>query len=779
MQISWKQLRMQQWLFGGITFLLALAALWAPFKDKVPVPERIGFLLLWAGVLVFIQSFNRASDADRRQGRVTAIITLLLGTLLVNAVYLVENAMLVFFVLLLVLDAVRWLIIMAGRKKKGLNNRRIVFSFAGDILILASMVLLQDRGVQWMLSIAAAMRIFGMAYDIFVSTMGQVAAVAEDVVGSLGLPDHPEIKRITARIEQEESMRAPIDRGWIIAFLFILFFIHLGRVGFDRSPTGLLSPFVALIGDIFVALIIAFLLVMPLKGVFRSITRPLERALWNWVLAAPGNHPKPWYTPRGIVQRWLEYRLRLSIRIRKSGYSFATAIRSGLQTGLPYAALLAAIVPVFGMCWYFDTENWASGIWDSWAADRADVWRQAMVEAVEPKPDGKSFMLKPVGVTDTGSFSFVVLGDPGEGDASQLILHDQLVQTTAKPEVKFLVISSDVVYPDGAMKDYENNFWLAMKGVNKPVYAIPGNHDWYDALEGFAATFYEPSAARKAMMARRDVDLKLTTTNTRNIDAQIERAAFFRSQYRVPTGYQQSPYFQVQTKDFAFICVETGVLRRIDTVQMAWLQQALEAAKGKFIFVLLGHPFYAIGEYQGDMNPDFQRLHSLLKSYGATVIMAGDTHDLEYYLEPGKDGQQSVHHFVNGGGGAYLSIGAAMKPRDQMPEKVWAHYPAKAPLVAKIEANNNFLKKPAWHWTKQYNGWPFSAEWLSAAFDYNTAPFFQSYMEVVVEPAQRRVRLLAHGINGPLTWADMEMSGGVKPETAGPEDPVEWIIPMR
>jgi uncharacterized membrane protein HdeD (DUF308 family) len=779
MRIPWKNLRMQQWLFAGIVFLLALAALWSPFKDKIPVPERVGFLLLWAGVLVFIQSFNRASDTDRRQGRVTALITLLMGALLVHAVYLVENAMLVFFVLLLILDATRWLVIMARMKKQKTSLRRIQVFFAGDILVLAAMVLLHDRGIQWMLSIAAAMRIFGMAIDILVSPMGQLSAVGEDVVSSLGLPDHPEVRSIASRIEEEESVRAPIDRGWIIAFLFILFFIHLGRVGFDRSPTGLLSPFVALIGDIFVALIIAFLLIMPLKGVFRGITRPVERALWNWVLAAPGKSRKPWYTPRGIVQRWLEYRLRLSIRIRKSGYSFLTAIRSGLQTGLPYAALLAAIVPVFGMSWYFDTENWASGIWDSWAADRADVWRKAMVEAVEPKPDGKSFTLKPAGVSDTGSFSFVVLGDPGEGDASQFILHDQLVKTTAKPEVKFLVISSDVVYPDGAMKDYEKNFWLAMKGISKPVYAIPGNHDWYDALEGFAATFYEPAAAQKAMMARREADLKLTTTNTRNIDAQIERAAFLRSQYRVPTGYQKAPYFQVQTKDFAFICVETGVLRRIDTVQLTWLKQALEVAKGKCIFVLLGHPFYAIGEYQGDMNPDFQRLHAMLKSYGASVIMAGDTHDLEYYLEPADSLQGSVHHFVNGGGGAYLSIGAALKPQDQMPEKVWAHYPAKAPLVAKIEANNNFLKKPAWHWTKQYNGWPFSAEWLSAAFDYNKAPFFQSFMEVKVDPAKNEVRLIAYGVNGPLTWGEMEMSEGVKPAGKQASDPVQWVFPLK
>jgi hypothetical protein len=89
------------------------------------------------------------------------------------------------------------------------------------------------------------------------------------------------------------------------------------------------------------------------------------------------------------------------------------------------------------------------------------------------------------------------------------------------------------------------------------------------------------------------------------------------------------------------------------------------------------------------------------------------------------------------------------------------------------------VKKPFWYWTKQYNGWPFSAEWLSAAFDYNKAPFFQSFMEVKVDPARNEVRLIAHGVNGPLTWAEMEMSAGVKPANAQPGDTVQWIFPLR
>ena len=108
-----------------------------------------------------------------------------------------------------------------------------------------------------------------------------------------------------------------------------------------------------------------------------------------------------------------------------------------------------------------------------------------------------------------------MLGDTGEGGAAQHSLRDQYLFLGERPDVKFLVISSDVIYPDGAMPDYEPNFYLPFKGFTKPIYAIPGNHDWYDALEAFAANFLEADAARACMHARMETDGRLTTTTPR------------------------------------------------------------------------------------------------------------------------------------------------------------------------------------------------------------------------------------------------------------------------
>jgi hypothetical protein len=66
--------------------------------------------------------------------------------------------------------------------------------------------------------------------------------------------------------------------------------------------------------------------------------------------------------------------------------------------------------------------------------------------------------------------------------------------------------------------------------------------------------------------------------------------------------------------------------------------------------------------------------------------------------------------------------------------------PEQTAVVAKIEATTPRWKWPAWWWAKRFGGWPFSAEWLSAAFDANVAPFSQSFIEVRVEPSKGRSR---------------------------------------
>ena len=160
-------------------------------------------------------------------------------------------------------------------------------------------------------------------------------------------------------------------------------------------------------------------------------------------------------------------------------------------------------------------------------------------------------------------------------------------------------------------------------------------------------------------------------------------------------------------------------------------------------------------------------------------MMAGDTHDLEYYVEPSSANRPTVHYIVNGGGGAYLSFGTALAWPSKPATSEWAYYPNHEAVSQKIQARTPTWKRPAWWWTREFGAWPFSAEWLSAAFDYNVAPFFQSFVEVRVEPSSRLIRLRPYGVHGRLKWRDVAHSAGVRPAGQNAEEFVEWTVPMR
>ena len=254
-----------------------------------------------------------------------------------------------------------------------------------------------------------------------------------------------------------------------------------------------------------------------------------------------------------------------------------------------------------------------------------------MVTAVVAQSGGaatpSTFSVAPPGI-DGGDFSFIVIGDTGEGDASQHVLRDQLLSVAGKDDVRFVVVSSDVIYPSGEMKDYEAKFWLPFKGISKPVYAVPGNHDWYDALEGFAATFFEPTAARAAIRARVEADLRVTSTTDARVEDLINQAGRLRDFYRVPTGFQRAPFFEIQTDRFALVAVDTGVLRTLDDSQQRWLNGALDRSAGKFTMVIQGHPFFAGGHDTAVGDESFRGLKGELVRRGVSIVMAGDTHDL-------------------------------------------------------------------------------------------------------------------------------------------------------
>ena len=375
----------------------------------------------------------------------------------------------------------------------------------------------------------------------------------------------------------------------------------------QTGASGLISPFAAVIGDIILALLLGTVILLPLRLLWRKITRPLERVAWLRFRQLNEKGQKTTLLERGL-EYWLTLRLRFALELREMRLSLNYSFWRLLRFGLPIVAVLIAVNSIWGFSWYFNSENWASAVWQEMTKSRIDTWRKRAAEDVEAKAIAagilreKVFAIEPEGVAPHGDFSFLVIGDTGEGDPSQAVLRDQLIAAGKREEVKFLVLSSDVIYPDGKMKDYERNFYLPFKGFEKPIYAIPGNHDWFDANEGFSSNFLEPGSAVTTMRARLLEDLQTDIiTSDDKFTALTDEAKRLREYYRIRNGTQRAPYFEMHTPGFSLIAGDTGILRQFDEKQMQWFEEALLRAGSNYKLVILGHPYYVAGRYGGTM----------------------------------------------------------------------------------------------------------------------------------------------------------------------------------
>jgi uncharacterized membrane protein HdeD (DUF308 family) len=771
----------------GVLLLGALAVA-VPFFGGKTAPFTLGLLLLASGVLELTAGFRLLDQRVGNSAFLGSAMSIVAGVLLIAEPSLAVGAGAVLVGLSFALDGVGKAV--AGLRNRGRPGWAALVIDGGCNVALGGLI-----AAQWpvpgavTLGLVVGLRVLASGWALFagraaapVPTEAEAAQMHPDA--GLGLPPHPELARLREALDAENAARGPIDRYWCLTFLLTFFAIHVGRMDAEWNPIGLLSPGVAVAGDVVYALLLTWCLVTPVQLAWRWLTRPVERRAWRRLLAGVDQGRPPSARER-LTRRWLTGRFRLAARLGRCRRSPTAALARGLQVGLPLAAVLIALNPIWGLSWYFNTENWVTGLWEKWTEYRVDDWRGRMVQAVREQspnvPEDRLFQVHPEGVAGSADFSFIVIGDTGEGGAAQFSLKDRLVLLGQRPDVKFLVVSSDVIYPQGAMRHYEPNFYLPFKGFTKPIYAMPGNHDWYDALEAFAANFLEPDPARAAMQARVEADHGLTATSRGRIEGLVGEAARLRGLYGVSTGHQRAPYFEVQGDRFALVVVDTGILRTVDPGQVEWLRAALGRARGKFKMAVLGHPLYAGGHYQGERDEPFAALHRILREFEVNVVMAGDTHSLEYYRDayPAGGGERPMHHFVNGGGGAYLSIGTPLAWPDQTPVADCGFYPRPEELVAKLDAETPAWKWPVWFWVKRLGGWPSSAEGLAAAFVYNRAPFFQSFVEVRVEGSANRVRLLPHGVNGPLRWRDFQLFGRVMPDGRSADDPAEWVVPMR
>ena len=749
----------------------------------------LGIVLVGAGLFEFVETVRSRGRSGTIYSYLGGVVTTLLGIVLFVSPRFVLSGLLIAVILFLLFDGASKT--FTAYKEKGPERWWHVFNGLFT-LFLAFLVWFFVRAHLGLIAfgLVLGLRLLVEGWTMFfvpergLETGKTQVDTTQHPDTRLRLEPSELIKEMQDSILVTNDVKAGQNIVWCVTLLAILFAIHVLRTDAHWNFIGFISPFTAVVGDAAVALILALVLLLPLRLLFRKFTRGIERTAWHRfeTLHASGTEPT---VGERVLRWWLNARMAFAVALRSNRESLNHSFWNMLRIGLPLTAIIVAINSIWGFSWYFNSENWASGVWQRITEKRVDVWRQRMAEDVEKFALSKGVPREQVFAIDPGNtegdFSFIVIGDTGEGDPSQMSLRNQLIAASHRDHVKFLVLSSDVIYPDGKMKDYERNFYLPFHGFEKPIFAIPGNHDWFDADEGFNANFLERDSAILSMKARllSDLKTKVITTDERFHEIADE-ADRLRKYYRVRNGLQRGPFFEFHTSGFSLIAVDTGILRTVDPYESAWLEQALTRAGTNFKLVVLGHPFMVAGADTTENDPEFRKIYDTMKRFAVDIVMAGDTHDFEFYKEKysTESAQKEMLHFVDGGGGAYLSIGTSLAFPEKPVFPDYAFYPRTDELTAKIKREAPYWKLPFLVWLRALGGYPFDSEMVSGAFDFNYAPFFQSFLEVNVERSQKRVRLLLYGVNGPLRWRDIQVGGQVKPADKSDDDLVEFIAPL-
>jgi hypothetical protein len=257
-------------------------------------------------------------------------------------------------------------------------------------------------------------------------------------------------------------------------------------------------------------------------------------------------------------------------------------------------------------------------------------------------------------VVDRGeskTVSFAVIGDPGEGDASQYAVLPALKAFAY--DTDFAVICSDVVYPAGGINDYEEKFFRPYADYPAPIYAIPGNHDWYDNLTGFMFHFcgqgqvppapFSKAGLRKLLWRRPPAPALGEVAEMRKLRPRREQQA------QLP-----GPYYMIDTGPLQLVCIDTGVRGDIDRDQGAWLARISGASKKPKI-LLTGKPIYVDGAYRpGQIEDSGGTVDEIVRApeHNYLAAIGGDIHNYQRY--PVDVGCRVVQYLVSGGGGAFM-----------------------------------------------------------------------------------------------------------------------------
>ncbi|MGC0208846.1 metallophosphoesterase family protein [Streptomyces levis] len=297
---------------------------------------------------------------------------------------------------------------------------------------------------------------------------------------------------------------------------------------------------------------------------------------------------------------------------------------------------------------------WAArnGVLASWFGDPTGRMRARWVaqrEAAGAPAD------KVVRRDDPDRFSFLVIGDTGEGDDPQYAVVPGLLK--AGGDTRFAVLASDVIYPVGSADDYGPKFFRPYRDYPAPIYAIPGNHDWYEDLGGFMRVFCGDAPP----LPPEDRPRPLTRAWLRSLlwhrprPGDGERLAEARALRPAPAqqAVQPGPYWAIDAGPVRIVGIDTGLLGTVDAAQGAWLREVSAGPRPKIL--VTGSPLYVDGRHEPCAIEGGGTVDDLVRdpAHHYVAAIGGDIHNYQRYPVRLDDGR-TLQYVVAGGGGAFM-----------------------------------------------------------------------------------------------------------------------------
>ena len=253
------------------------------------------------------------------------------------------------------------------------------------------------------------------------------------ILTHLRLPPHPELAKLRNILSAADEARYPIDRYWRVTFLLTFLAIHIGRMDAEWNLVGLFSPGVAVIGDVLFALVLAWGVITPVRLGWR-VPDQAGRTSKLDAFTGPGRSGTIAGTarPHGSILAERPSALRVAAQpsppLANDSAATGAADRTASDRGVdrPEPDLGIQLVLQYRKLGYRDLGQVGRATHrhlaraDGAGGPRAVSWHKHAGRSAVPGGAGR----------DRGGrdFSFLVIGDPGEGDVSQHMLRDQLIE---------------------------------------------------------------------------------------------------------------------------------------------------------------------------------------------------------------------------------------------------------------------------------------------------------------------------------------------------------------